>query len=221
MDIHVQVIDLGFVNAFLVSAGDGYVLIDSGIGQQWSRLEADLRQAGCLPDRLKLVLVTHGDFDHTGNCAKLQRQYHAKIAMHPADAAMVKTGVSPARSGRGPIASLMMGVGKLLGGASRFDTFEPDILLAHGQSLAEYGLAAQVFHTPGHTKGAIALLTEQGQLFPGDTVSNRGTPAAAPFVDDFDQLRASLAALKEMKAKTVYPGHGKPFAGEALTAVVV
>jgi hydroxyacylglutathione hydrolase len=221
VDIQVQVIDLGFVNAFLVRTGEGYVLIDTGIGQQWAQLENELLKAGCLPGKLQLVVVTHGDFDHTGNCGRLQKKYQAKIAMHRDDVAMVKTGVSPKRHTRGWAARLMEFAGKLLSRGGRFDTFEPDIVLEGGQSLNAYGLAAKVFHTPGHTKGAIALLTDQGQLFPGDTVSNRGQPDAAPFVDDYGQLRASLAALKAMKVKVVYPGHGKPFPGEMLANIEV
>jgi glyoxylase-like metal-dependent hydrolase (beta-lactamase superfamily II) len=221
MDIQVQVIDLGFVNAFLVGAGDGYVLIDTGVGQQWASLENALLKAGCLPGKLKLVLITHGDFDHTGNCSQLQKKYQAKIAMHPGDVAMVKTGVVPERQTRGWAIRLMMSAAKLFSPSRSFATFEPDVLLEDGQSLADYGLAAKVIHTPGHTKGEIALLTEAGQLFVGDTVANRGRPSGAPFVDDFEQLRASLAVLKSLPATTVYPGHGKPFAGEALKAVVV
>lgn len=71
MNTEPQVITLGFVNAFLIPAGDGYVLIDTGMDPQWEPLESQLLKAGCLPDKLKLVVLTHGDLDHTGNCAKL------------------------------------------------------------------------------------------------------------------------------------------------------
>jgi glyoxylase-like metal-dependent hydrolase (beta-lactamase superfamily II) len=221
MDIPVQVINLGFVNAFLVEAGDSYVLIDSGTSQQWPQLDRELQTAGCLPGKLRLVVVTHGDFDHTGNCARLQKNYQAKVAMHPGDAAMVKSGVAPDRQTRGWAARIMVLAGKLFSQGSRFEAFEPDILLEDGQSLHPYGLAAKVIHTPGHTKGSIAILTEQGQLFPGDTVSNWRRPGPAPFVENSEQLRSSVAALKTMEARIVYPGHGKPFAAAGLAAVVV
>jgi len=218
----VTIIDFGFVNAYLVETGDGFVLIDTGIGQQWRRLENELRKAGCLPGKLKLVLVTHGDFDHTGNGARLQREYQVKVAMHRDDVAMVQTGVTTDRQTRGLAARLLWLAGTLLRRGSPFATFEPDILLEDGQSLDSYGLKATVYHTPGHTKGEIAILTSQGQLFTGDTVSNNsGHVAVAPFVDDFAQLRNSVAALKGMKANVVYPGHGKPFTGDALMAVEV
>ncbi len=221
MDTPVQIIAFGFVNAYLLKAGDGFVLIDTGISQQWRRLARELLKAGCLPGKLKLVLITHGDFDHAGSGARLQKKYQAKIAIHAGDLAMVKTGRAPARQVRGLAARLMSFAGVVLSQSSSFETFEPDILLEDGQSLEDYGLAARVYHTPGHTKGEIAILTSQGQLFSGDTVSNNGRLAVAPFVDDFAQLRASVAILKGMKAKIVYPGHGRPFSGDALMALEV
>ena len=220
MSDRTQRINLGFVNAFLLRVEDGYILIDTGIAQRWTRLETELVKAGCLPDKLKLVIITHGDFDHTGNCAKLQRKYKAKIAMHAADTAMVKTGMPLQRQTHTLRGKLMQLVGKLIGRWSRFDTFDPDILLADGQNLQEYGLAARVIHTPGHTKGSIAILTETGDLFIGDTLANRGQPKVQlSFNQDYAELRDSMAKLKRLKARDVYPGHGKPFSFEALKSV--
>ena len=110
---HIQVINLGFVNAFLIPAGDGYILLDTGVPQQWARLESALLAAGCLPDRLKLVVITHGDGDHTGNCLRLRDQYHARIAMHPADSAQVESGVIPDRITRTHTGKLFLMLGKV------------------------------------------------------------------------------------------------------------
>jgi hydroxyacylglutathione hydrolase len=213
------IIDLGFVNAFLVPADDGFILIDTGVAQQWKRLEAELLRAGCLPDRLKLVVITHGDADHAGGCARLQRQYRAQIAIHPADAAMVKTGVAARRTGRTIAGKVMILLEPFAGVFGRFDTFQPDILLEDGQTLDAYGLAARVIHTPGHTKGSIAILTEDGQLFIGDTVSNRTRPDLTPFIENRNELRDSIGLLKSLDARMVYPGHGNPFSFESLLSI--
>jgi glyoxylase-like metal-dependent hydrolase (beta-lactamase superfamily II) len=50
-------IELTFVNAFLVRVKEGYVLIDSGLGMHWTKLENELISYGCLPDKLKLVIM--------------------------------------------------------------------------------------------------------------------------------------------------------------------
>jgi hydroxyacylglutathione hydrolase len=76
---------------------------------------------------------------------------------------------------------------------------------------AEYGLAARVIHTPGHTQGSIAILTANGRIFVGDTVSNRSKPDSTPFIENEQELHDSLKILKGAKACIFYPGHGKPF----------
>jgi hydroxyacylglutathione hydrolase len=212
-----QHIDLGFVNAYLVKAGDDVILIDTGVAQQWSRLETELFQAEVLPDHLKLVLITHGDTDHTGNCAEFQRKYHVRVAMHPDDVEMVKTGKPVKRQAKSLLGKIFLQLGSLMN--RNFQQFEPDILLKDGQDLAEYGLAAHVIHTPGHTKGSIAILTADGRLFSGDTVSNQGKPGGTPFIENEQELRKSLTILKGTNAQMVYPGHGKPFAFEMLASV--
>ena len=79
---NIKTIQLSFVNAFLAKAQEGFVLIDTGLPSQWQVLEKELISAGCLPDKLKLVILTHGDLDHSGNCKKFQEKYQTKIAMH-------------------------------------------------------------------------------------------------------------------------------------------
>jgi glyoxylase-like metal-dependent hydrolase (beta-lactamase superfamily II) len=176
-----------------------------------------LLKAKALPDHLKLVVITHGDFDHTGNCAELQHKYHVKVAMHPGDADMVKQGLPVKRQAKNVLGKLLLLMGRFLGG--RFHRFQPDILLQDRQELTSYGWAARVYYTPGHTKGSIAILTNDGQLFAGDTFTNRGKPDSAQFIESRQDLRASLAVLKGLKARVVYPGHGKPFAFEAVASI--
>ena len=85
-------LNLGGVNCYLVDTGNGFVLIDTGGSNARRELEAALEEAGCRPGDLKLIVITHGDFDHTGNAAYLRRKYGGKIAMHPEDAGMAERG---------------------------------------------------------------------------------------------------------------------------------
>jgi hydroxyacylglutathione hydrolase len=213
----IRAINLGFVNAYLLEAGEGWVLIDAGVPQQWAQLDAQLAQAGVTPENLRLVVVTHGDFDHIGCCAALKKKYHVKIAMHPADAGMARTGVAAKRRSRRLLGRLFLWFSGFVRGS--FPTFEPDVRLRDGQDLAKYGLAAKVIHTPGHTKGSIAVLTASGALFPGDTVGNQGRPDSALYIENDQELRQSIALLKGLGARVVYPGHGSPFGPEELAAI--
>jgi hydroxyacylglutathione hydrolase len=211
MNDKIKIIELDFVNAFLVKAKDGFVLIDTGMPYHWKRLEAQLLTAGCLPSKLKLVIITHGDRDHIGNCAKLQEKYKAKVAMHEADAFMAEHDVFLKRKVRTLAGRILILLSRLRRQKISLQKFKPDILLKDGQNLGEYGFSAKIIHLPGHTKGSIGILTEEGDLFAGDTLVNSKKPDLAIFVDNFQELNNSIEKLKKLNIKEVYPGHGKVF----------
>ncbi len=213
----IKTIDLGFVNAFLIKANDSFFLIDTGIAQQWNRLLSKMQLAGCSPDKLKLVIITHGDADHTGNCARLQQKYQAKIAMHTADSEIVKTGIPLQHKANTLTGKIMLSLTKMAERNSTLMKFQPDILLEDGDRLDQYGLNARVIHTPGHTNGSIAVLTDQGLLFAGDTLSNTRKPGIAPLFQNYQELKNSVEKLKQFDIKMIYPGHGKPFPSSKFT----
>ena len=62
---------LGTVNCYLIETDTGYILIDTGCSNKRTELEKELERAGCKPDNLKLIVLTHGDFDHTSNACLL------------------------------------------------------------------------------------------------------------------------------------------------------
>jgi len=206
-----KIIKLTFVNSFLIKVNEGFILIDTGMSMHWEKLENELINSGCLPDLLKLVVITHGDMDHTGNCVKLQEKYNAKIGLHKDDLSWAEKGVSQKRKVMTFSAKLFILIRKLFMRKFTYSLFKPDLFLTDGQELEEYGWDAKIVHIPGHTKGSIGILTHDGDLFAGDTFTNRGKPDVAYLVQDEIDLRNSLARLKELKIKTIYPGHGKPF----------
>lgn len=207
----IKIIDLVFVNVFLIKTADGYILIDSGFSIQRDMLEKALLEEGALPDKIKLVVITHGDLDHIGNCKLLQEKYHCRIAMHPDDVPMAVEGFRPKRTMKSFRAKFFTLIRKLRKSKFQIDTFTPDILLTEGTSLKEYGWDATVYHLPGHTKGSIGLLTPDGTFFPGDIFSNRKQPKTASYIENATQLKATEKRIKELPVKVLYPGHGKPF----------
>lgn len=209
-------IEVGGANCYLIRTNnDDFVMVDTGISTQRARLLLELKKAGCRPGILKLILLTHGDPDHAGNCAFLREKYCAKTAIHRDDAGMVETGNTywnrkgrPDRISR-VFAILITLLGKL-NRANQFETFTPDLLLEDGQDLAEFGWKARVLHLPGHSKGSVGILMADGDLICGDLIYNFGQPASL-FIDDLAAYRASLDKLRGLAIKIVYPGHGWPF----------
>ena len=79
-------------NSYLVKTNKGYILIDMGYSINRKDLEKQLEDAGCAPRNIKLILITPGHFDHTGNCTFLREKYGAQIAIHKGALKMVETG---------------------------------------------------------------------------------------------------------------------------------
>ncbi|MBD3190206.1 MAG: MBL fold metallo-hydrolase [Candidatus Heimdallarchaeota archaeon] len=205
------------VNCYLIKINGKYLLIDSGYSNQRKKIEKELDEAGCEPGNLKLILLTHGDFDHSGNCTYFRDKYGAKIAIHENDAGMVKYGDMFWNRTVNPIMKIIakIAVFILRMNLKKSDRFKADIFLEEGQDFSEYGFDAKVIHLPGHSKGSIGFLTKNGDLFCGDLLINRKKPKKNSLVDVQEKYNASIKRLKKLNIKTIYPGHGQPFTIES------
>jgi glyoxylase-like metal-dependent hydrolase (beta-lactamase superfamily II) len=200
---------MGTVNCYLVETGSGFALIDTGSSNQRTELEKELASAGCNPGNLDLIVLTHGDFDHTGNAAYLREKFGAKIAMHKGDAGMVEHGdMFWNRSSGGALFRI---IAPILMKFPKSNRFKPDFYVEDGTDLSEYGFDARVLNLPGHSEGSIGILTADGDLFCGDLLENSGKPATNSIMDDPVACEASVEKLQGFEINTVYPGHGNPF----------
>ena len=153
-----KAINLGGVNCYLLAATDGYILIDTGFIGKRMQLDHSLEEAGCMPGRLKLILLTHGDSDHADNCAYLRNKYGCKIAMHSLDAGMVERGdMGWNRKAKADKYSLLF---RLLGlivknffGKDKFEKFTPDFLVDEDFDLSPFGIKARIIHMSGTFQG--------------------------------------------------------------------
>lgn len=222
-------IDLGGVNCYLGKEGDSFILFDTGghivmdkvFNDRCDILSKELDKVGCTTENLKLIVLTHGDNDHTANAAFLRQRYNARIAMNSSDVELVETPTLEKALESFRYRSIVLKlVFRLMKKAitkvtvktlEDFKKFKPDIYLKDGDSLSEYGFNAKVLHIPGHTDGSIGVLTSKGDFIAGDTFVNVKKPSVAPNANNFETLFDSVKRLKAMNIKTVYPGHGTPF----------
>ena len=214
----ITTINLGGVNCYLLKEGDNTILVDTGYTNKCSTLEKRLSQSGCLPGKLKLIVLTHGDEDHTGNCLSLRKKYGVKIAMHADDTGMVERGDAnwnrKARPDRFSLVFKIMSViTPLFVKAGTFEKFKPDLTVDESFNLSEYGLDAKIVQLPGHSKGSIGVLTGNGALFCGDFLYNM---PGFSFIDDLSDHKLSVEKVRKMNVKIIYPGHGGPISGKKL-----
>ena len=67
-----------FVMTYLIDTGDGLILIDSGFDSvMWMILE-NIRKLGFDPKDIKLLLLTHGHYDHIGGARYIQELCNCK-----------------------------------------------------------------------------------------------------------------------------------------------
>jgi len=222
-------LNLGLVNAFLLKSGGKAVLVDSGY--PGSAIASKLDTLGLEADQPRLALVTHAHSDHFGGLPGFAALMpDLKIAVGEADAEGLALGVDVDLRPLGPrgrLAAYLSGAGRQ-GDEGRSRTagrgIRADLLLQGGETLALYGLDARVLATPGHTRGSLSVFIEDaedrdgrplgpvavvGDLVMGGFVMKK-RPSPPFFASGMDELRSSLAILKDLDVKTLFTGHGGP-----------
>lgn len=76
----VERIKCGNGNCYIVSENENAVLIDTCKSNSVHKILHI-----CKPYSIRLILLTHGHFDHAQNAAALSKELNAPIAMHRAD----------------------------------------------------------------------------------------------------------------------------------------
>jgi len=211
---------LGSVNCYLINTPIGFILVDTGYPGIRAKLEKQLEDAGCRPGGLLLIIITHGDSDHSGNAKYLREKFGGKIAIHPLEAGTVEHGDAAQSRTRSrfqrfldPVVLALFSIFFNLG---KPEKLKPDLLVGEGFDIAPFGWAARVIHLPGHSRGSIGILSAKGDLFCGDLLWNRKKPGPQPMLDNKADFKASLGRLSQLDITTVYPGHGAPFSMELL-----
>ncbi|MDY6970481.1 MAG: MBL fold metallo-hydrolase [Spirochaetota bacterium] len=180
-------------HSYLIKGDYKNILIDSGVDNNFYKLQKSLLDLGVKIRDVDIVINTHEHFDHIG--ANRYFQDYALIAAHCFSAIKITVEdryVTMYKSG--DLNQLSPKVHLWLENGSRFD-------------LGNYSI--EIIHTPGHTSGSICIyeLTQQ-LLFSGDTVFAGGTLSYISESGSVGDYINSIGSLINKKINEIYPGHG-------------
>ena len=175
------------VNCYLVSTDKSAVVIDPGYPS--SEAVDFLKNAA---NKERLILLTHGHFDHIGFAGELSKLTNTKVAIGEMDA--------------NALTDNYINLSALFG--APINTFDADMLLSDNDEVTVGDLTFKVMHTPGHTVGGVCYLCE-GILFAGDTLF-AGSIGRTDFPGgSFETLRNSIKRIYTLPDDTVLlSGHG-------------
>lgn len=142
-------------------------------------------------ERITHIVITHTHMDHSPGARLLRQHVDAPVVGCPRplpsgpDDEPVEEGMDP--------------------------HYQPDQVLADGDSISGPGWTLQAVYTPGHTSNHTCFcLPEEQSLFTGDHVMGWSTTVVSPPDGNMTDYMASLHKVLARGDRVLYPTHGAP-----------
>jgi metallo-beta-lactamase class B len=131
--------------SYLITTDQGHMLINTGVGSSVPQIRSNIESLGLRFADIRLLLATHGHWDHVGGMAAIKRMTGARMLMHEADVPVLEDGGSSDfrfyPKGRGTV----------------YEPVKVDQALKDGEKVRLGTTELTVHHHPGHTKGATSF----------------------------------------------------------------
>ena len=145
--------------------------------------------------KTKLIVLTHGHWDHTAGVNYIKESLSCPVACHEEELPFIMD--------KGMNLSTFLGMG------SKIE--KPSLYLKESEPITLGEESLDIIHTPGHTKGSVILLSLGNSfLFTGDTIFSDGIGRTDLPGGDEEELFASIKEhiLPLDDHLLYYPGHG-------------
>ena len=214
-DIKIISARVGFSNSVLIVNGSNSIIIDTGVRGNLHHFKTLFKQFRLNAGDIKLIILTHTHYDHTGNLKPLAELTGAKVLVHKNEFENLKNGFIPIPKGLGNYTRFISNIGRIV--YPKYASPKPfvaDLINENVFELAEFGVDGKILSTPGHTAGSQSVIIGK-KLISGDTFIHMPNGVIFPhFCDDPKTLLATWQKLFDLGIEEIYPGHGKPFAVE-------
>ena len=214
-------------NAWALSCGDGFVLVDTGVHDEHSmaHLERALEMCGLRLEEAKLVVCTHAHSDHCGQAVPIVERAGCELWMHPSHELMNRLVEDPesvlarrlevARQSGVPEEPLRRYAAER-GGSDPLivGPLAADRDLVEGATLVSDLGEWVVYETPGHAPSHVCLFQpERRLLISGDHLLGRISLyfeyGYSP--DPVGEFLHSLEVVERLGARLCLAGHGRTF----------
>jgi len=190
------------IASYLITTPKGHILIDGGFVETAPIILGNIAKLGFEPRDVKILLNSHGHYDHAGGLAELKRvtgaAFHASRREIPL---LARGGLDDPQ----------------FGNRFPYPPVEADRIVEHGTQLRLGGTTLTAHLTPGHTRGCTTWTTTVGEkgkkldvifLCSSSVPSSyrlRGNPLHPDAVEDY---RRSFSILKSLKPEVFLASHG-------------
>jgi glyoxylase-like metal-dependent hydrolase (beta-lactamase superfamily II) len=209
------------VNAWALRAGDGLVLVDTGMHEPGSmaHLERAFDQIGHRIEDVRLIVVTHAHPDHSGQAPLLAERAGCEVWMHPAWTLHAHSDldrrIEVALQSGVPEEPLLRWAELRRGkGTGQADGLRADRDLVEGVMVESDVGAWTVVETPGHAPSHVCLhQPERRLLISGDHLLGRVSPYfdVGYTPDPVGEFLQSLDKVDALDTRLALAGHARPF----------
>ena len=181
----------------LIDTGDGLIVLDAGYQQSLYLVIDSVYKLGFRPEDIRIILLSHGHYDHLGAAAALAKLSGARIYLGAQDAPLADGSVD-------------LTWAKELGQTYR-ECFVPDVLLHDGDRICLGNTEILCLSTPGHTAGTFSFFFDvtDGErklrcgMFGGAGVNSMELPFLDAYGLSYDCRTDYVRSLRRLKKEYV------------------
>ena len=208
--VKIQSARIGYSNVVLIVNGANSVIVDTGLNGHFNKIKILVQSCGLEFNDIKLIVLTHVHYDHTGNLQKLKKLSGAKVLVHKNEFKNLKDGFIKIPKGQGKYSGLISKIGKII--YPKYASPKPflaDLINENEFCLDDFEIDGKVISTPGHTSGSQSVIIGN-KLISGDTFINlKNGKIFPPFCNEPKVLLKTWQKLLDLGIEEIYPGHGK------------
>ncbi len=198
-------IQCGNVNCYIIENGTSGILVDTGKKESIKKVIEACRAYG-----VKLIVLTHGHFDHAENAARISDALGIPIGMNENDCNLIPSNTNQSLSASTILGKMVLWASLKEFSARPMPKFKPDVLLGNDDSLSGYGPDARIISLPGHTAGSIGVDVDKKHLIVGDALMNMFYPTVSMLYHNREHMLESARKIGNMGNRRIYFGHGRP-----------